>query len=198
MSIKEALARSNEWLTQSHALIDTLKFISSNRLRIAASLQHLSLEHHIGIYTLVAGKLIGSAFSLYRLQFEAYVRGAWILLAATDNQIDKFIKTDELPRFGEMVDALEMHEGLQEGYLNKIKKAGWKNLNSLTHGGIVQINARNTTDEITLAYKEEHIISLLDSSSTLSLLAAVALSQIAQSNETATTLYNEYLRIYKN
>ncbi|MFQ5799877.1 MAG: hypothetical protein ACE5H0_14460 [Bacteroidota bacterium] len=60
-----------QWLDRR---IDGVEVKSVFRHRLAGGCLDVALEHHKAIVLLVAHSLYGSAFSLVRLMFEAYVR----------------------------------------------------------------------------------------------------------------------------
>ncbi|MEK9133510.1 MAG: hypothetical protein AAB333_01480, partial [Pseudomonadota bacterium] len=88
-------------------------------------------------------------------------------------------------------------EGFEEGALGNLKKTIWRNLNDFTHGGTIQVKARNTIDEITSNYRHEHIGGLLQSSVTLALLAGAAMATVVNSSELANNLLSLYRRLYE-
>lgn len=57
----------------------------------------MALEYQKAIVLLVANKLYGSALALARLIFEAYARGIWLQMYASETEIEKF-KKDELKK----------------------------------------------------------------------------------------------------
>jgi hypothetical protein len=180
------------------SIIDGVSFQTSNRNRVAVSLYHLCIEHHTGIHTLVDNNVYGSAFALVRPQFEAFVRGAWYHRCASDNQIDKFLRGGEPPPIKEQIETLEALDGFSGGFLKGIKDNAWKNLSDFTHGGAIQVKARNTTDEVVSRYKSEHVAGIVSMSVTLSLLAAVGISAVAGDDMLATKLWEECLASTKS
>jgi len=76
------------------------------------------------------------------------------------------------------------------------KESLWHSLNDYTHGGTVQVKARNYGDEIIGNYRPEHIAWLLDKSSSLSLLAGIEIAGIASNNGLANELLSTYKEIY--
>lgn len=74
-----------QWLDKS---INGLEIKSDTRTRLAAGCLDLALEHQKAIVLLTAHKLYGSAFSLARLIFEAYVRGVWLWRCASDSEVE--------------------------------------------------------------------------------------------------------------
>lgn len=153
--------------------------IPSERVRLSVSCFDMVREHHRGIVLLVANRLYGSAFALARPIYEALVRGLWIWQCATDEQIQKIIKKDEIkPSFRELVENIEEKENpkIVGQVLNEVRKRHWKSLSSLTHTGWLQIERRNTKEHIESNYDEneiEHIVGFADA---LALLAVLMLA----------------------
>lgn len=53
-------------MKERSSLTDGITFETSNRLRVAVCLLHLSLEHQMGIHSLVSVGVIGFVFALFR------------------------------------------------------------------------------------------------------------------------------------
>ncbi len=189
--------KSAEWMKGCGSLVDGVNFETTNRLRVSISLFHLCIEHQRGIHVLVEHGVIGSAFTLLRPQFEAYLRGMWFHRCATDAQILRFLAGKEPPNVGNLIEAVQKLEGFDEKVLGKVKKEFWRNLSDFTHGGSIQVKARNTKDEITSNYLPEHIAGLLQSAATLSLLASVAISSAANNNKLSNSLLSLYEHLYE-
>jgi hypothetical protein len=193
MPLEAAIARSRRWMVASNALIDGRTFETSDRTRVAVALLHLSTEHQKGIHTLVDMGVLGSAFALLRPQMESFVRGAWYFHCATDEQISAFINGGEPPHFSQLNRDLQTKVlGFEKGIEEAVTRDGWRALCDFTHGGSIQVKARVTRDEITLNFKAPHIINLLDTSISLSLLAGAQLGTIAKDDKLATDLHEAY------
>ena len=108
----------------------------------------------------------------------------------------KFIKNDELPNIGELIKDIENVPGYEEGKLSAVKKSVWNKLCGYTHGGYVQVAYRNTANEITSDYEEPHIIGLISTACTITLLAAVAFSILVDSGEMANKLVEIHSGIF--
>ncbi len=197
MVLESQLGKSAEWMKGCATLVDGVNFETTNRLRVSVSLLHLCVEHQTGIHVLVEHGVIGSAFALIRPQFEAYLRGVWFHRCATDKQVSSFLAGEEPPKVGVLIEAVQQLEGFEEGRLGKAKKEIWRNLNDFTHGGTIQVKARNTMDEIISNYRPEHIVGLLQSSVTLALLAGAAIASVVNSSELANNLLSLYRRLYE-
>ncbi len=198
MSLQAAIEKSQRWLPQCASLIDGISFLTTDRARIAASLYHLSIEHYTGIHVLVKCDVIGSAFALFRSQFEAYVRGAWYQWCANETQVTDFLCDRTPPKLGTMIENLEKKDTYGGGSLTRMKNEVWPNLNGFTHGGMIQVRARSTGDEIVQSYKPEHTASLLVSSATLSLLAGVGIALVADNDVLANKLREAHMSVYDN
>lgn len=183
-------------MTERVSLTDGVTFETTNRLRVAIALLHLSLEHQTGIHSLVNLGVIGSAFALFRPQFEAYVRGVWYHRCATDAQVSSFIGGVQPPKINVLIAEIEKLEAFDEKLLSSTKRQLWSNLNDFTHGGTTQVKARCTMDEITQNYKEEHITNLLTASASFSLMASIALSAALGTEALARELHSTFRRIY--
>ena len=196
MVLELQLEKSAEWMKNCISLVDGVNFETTNRLRVSVSLFHLCVEHQTGIHVLVDHGVIGSAFALIRPQFEAYLRGIWFHRCATETQISGFLVGEEPPKIKIIMEDEQKLEGYEEGALGKAKKEIWRNLNDFTHGGAIQVKARNTKDEISSNYRPEHIAGLLQSAATLSLLAGIAIASAVSNNELANNLSSLYQRLY--
>jgi hypothetical protein len=180
----------------SSAHIDQVSFTTTNRLRVAVGLFHLSIEHQMAIHTLVEHGLIGSACALYRPQFEALVRATWYQRCATEQQLQAFVGGNEPPKITVLLAGIDACDALQGSPLSRIKNRLWKRLNDFTHGGATQVGARVSEREIARNYPDRVICGLLDSSAIMSFLAGVGIAAAANNESLATNLRNDHQRIY--
>jgi hypothetical protein len=179
-------------------LIDGVSFETTNRLRVAVSLLHLCVEHQKGIHVLVDHGFAGSAFALVRPQFEAYVRGVWFHRCATEAQVADFLSGGEPPKINTLLEALEKVDAFSDGRLTMLKSAVWRNLNDFTHGGAIQVKARNTPDEIVGNYRPEHVSGLLQTAATLSFLGGVAIAAAVANVQMANEMLTVHNRLYRD
>lgn len=128
---------------------------TDDRRRISQALFYLALEHYDSILVLLSNRLIGSAFALLRPLLEAYVRGKWILCAATDTDIQNFLKGKVEPSFQDLLDQIGNDPESGGAWLQKTKELNWKAFNDLTHGGIHQVIRRLTEEYIESNYPLE-------------------------------------------
>ena len=196
MPIELALECSRRWMVECASLVDGVSFETTNRMRVAVSLFHLCIEHQTGIHTLVDHGVIGSGFALLRPQFEAYVRGVWYHRCATDAQVTSFIGGGEPPKILPLIKAIELLPDYSDGVFSLITKDRWREFNDFTHGGTLQVKARNSRDEVISSWKHEHIIGLIESAAIFSKLAAVGIAAALHSDDLAQKLHASYQRIY--
>ncbi len=199
MVLESQLEKSAEWMKGCGSLVDGVSFETTNRLRVSVSvsLSHLCVEHQKGIHVLVEHGVIGSAFALFRPQFEAYLRGVWFHRCATDAQVSGFLDSKEPPKYRVLMADVQKLEGYEEGALGRFEKEIMRNLHDFTHGGAIQVKARITKDEICSNYRPEHIAKLLEASATLSLLAGASIAAAVNSNELGNDLLSLYQRLYE-
>jgi len=198
MDIREVIIKSDaliQWLDQQ---IDGLEISSEERTRLAAGCLDTALEHQKAIVLLVANKLYGSAFSLARLIFEAYVRGVWLQMCASDSEIEKY-KNDELNKtFASLIQDIEKCDGFNEGVLSTAKAANWNPMNSYTHSGYLQSVRRNKEETIEPNYTAEEIIEVLNIANALGMLSALQVALLANKQELANGLLENLKTIFEN
>ncbi len=197
MELELQLGKSAEWMKECGLLVDGVSFETTNRLRVSVSLSHLCVEHQKGIHVLVEHGVIGSAFALFRPQFEAYLRGVWFHRCATDAQVSGFLVGKDPPNFGDLMGAVQKLEGYEEGALARFEKEILRNLHDFTHGGAIQVKARITNDEICSNFHPEHIAKLLQAAAILALLAGLSISSAVNDNELSNNLSSLYQRLYE-
>ena len=190
-----SIDKSYTWMMASNALIDGIGFVGNERNRIAISLLHLSNDHQKGIHLLIDNELASSAFALLRPQFEALVRGLWFHRCATEKEIEKFLKKKEPPRINDMIQAIEETHAYSHGSLSALKSKIWKLLNDFTHGGLAQVLARNTDEQIISNYSLEQMNALLDKSVDISLVASIETALIAENSELSIALKELHVRV---
>jgi hypothetical protein len=197
MALKMSHEQSLRWTEKYQYLLDGTDFETTKKSRVAVSLLHLSLEHQKAICALVGcGNVNASAFALLRPQFEAYVRGLWFNRCALDPEIEHFINGNDPPRINTQIEAIEKTPGYKHGALMRKKETLWKALNDFTHGGLLQVTARNTDSEIIGNYRQEQLVWLLNRSSSFALLAGIEIAKLANNIGLSNTLRGAYKEIY--
>ena len=100
MSLNKILFLSEDfsiWLHQHTNETEFNKLVVREEAAICLFQQALDVED--GIRILLKGNLPGAALALARPLFECYVRGIWLLKAATDDDTDKFLSGKYYPEF---------------------------------------------------------------------------------------------------
>jgi len=185
MNTQEIIDKSEALIQWLDKQIDGLEISSEERMRLSAGCLDMALEHQKAIVLLVANKLYGSAFSLARLIFEAYVRGVWLQMCASDTEIEKY-KNDKLEKnFSTLIQDIENCDGFEEGILSAAKTANWISMNSFTHSGYLQAVRRNKEETIEPNYTDEEIIELLNIANALGMLSALQMALLADKKELA-------------
>lgn len=196
MALSEQITKAIEWTHESLELIDGAAFTTTTRTRVSVALLHLSLEHQRGIVVLADSGAFGSALALFRPQFEAYVRGVWFQWCAQEKDVQSFLKGKEPDGIGKLIAAVEALEGYEGKVLSKAKAEKWKTLSDYTHGGAIQVKARNTQDEIAYNYNPDHIGNVIEASVSLAYSAGAAISNVAENAALANDLMALHKRIY--
>jgi len=118
------------------------------------------IEHHAAMVLLISHDLVGSAFALTRSIVEGLYRGLWINVGATDEQVERFIKDDEIGMsMGQLAEANdENYRAL--GFFKNLKVRTWDGLNSYTHTGMLQLGRRFTAGDLTPDYSQGQILEV--------------------------------------
>ena len=151
---------------------------NGTRNRIAFQAVLLSLEHASASVILIRSELISSAFALLRTQYESFVRGIWLLYAASDIWVDKLsepLTLENAKRAKEGVGLADMLKELETSLhapkqiveqLKTYKDASWKALNSYAHGGLHPLSRTIT------GYSEQLIVDVIHTSNAVTALSA--------------------------
>ena len=139
-----------------------------------------SMEHAQSLKILIRNNKFTSAIAILRMQYEAFVRGIWLLYAANDTALSKITNelnieseriANKLPMLSEMIKQLD-GKAPEEAVLmiNDFKEATWKSLGSYVHSGIHVIHGQNT------GYPLDYIVQIIESSNGLSTMNAMLLA----------------------
>ena len=184
-----------QWLDRN---LDGLEIPATDRIRLSAGCLDVALEHQKAIVLLVANALAGSAAALLRIEFEAYVRGIWLLYSATESELLAF-KNDKLKKtFQKLLDDLETHDAFTDGVLSKIKSESWGAMNSFTHSGMMQVVRRLNSEEVIPTYTDAEMIDALNSANSLGFLAAIAISGMAGNEGLAQRILDRERELFAN
>lgn len=108
------------------------------------TLVRLSFDHARSITSLFlnhGAELAGSAFALARVMDEAFIRGAWFALHATDDDAGYFRRKDEMPS-KKLTEEIEQHPPFDERKpFTQLRTNAWTRFNGYTHSGIQAVGA---------------------------------------------------------
>jgi len=158
----------------------------------------MAIEHQKSIILLIANKLYGSAFSLIRIQFEAYIRGVWFKYCADEREIEKYKNNKLDKKIGELIEDIEKNaEGYEGGTLSKAKADGLKAMNSFTHTGFSQVVRRNTETTIEPNYDIGEIKEAINFTNFIGLLACLEISFLAKNKKLSMDILEKTMEIEK-
>jgi hypothetical protein len=177
--VQDNIKKSEALIQRMDQRINGLEIGADERTRISAACFDIALEHQKAIALLIANQLIGTAFSLVRLLFEAYIRGLWIGKCAKDHEIESYKENRLEKPFGTLIQEIEQVEGFQEGVLSKAETASWRAMNSYTHSGFFQEVRRNKYETIEPNYDEDEITEVLGFSNAIGMLTALQIGLMA-------------------
>ena len=167
--------------------VDGLSMSNSDRNIAAGTLFDVANDHAKGICTLFEHHLYASAFALVRSLFETFIRGAWLLHCATENEVNTFLQKDKVELdskekfyFDDMVKAIELARDWPKT-LSEIKSHAWDALNSYTHGGQHQISRRYNGSTIEPHHDPEQVDEVIRFSA---MLAFLTFSEVIDMSDT--------------
>lgn len=178
-----------EWL---RLLVHDRNLPATDRVRAAGSSLSIAQDHHHAIVVLLDARLYASCFALVRVAFEAYVRGEWLALCATDTQIRRFLKGGDPPKIDQLLRALEKKDAFKEGRLSLIKKRTWKTMCAYTHTGGLHVQRWNTADSIEPNYSVYELLEVLRFADIIATLAVLGVLRIAEDQAAAETLLERF------
>ncbi len=148
--INSLLSRSAELETRLLKFFELTLFNDSDRLKASRIMCSIAFEHAESAKILIGAGNLTSATGLVRLQYEAFVRGMWLLYAASDIAVSKLMaelthesanRANNIPMLTEMLDKLNgKAPQVALDMLIEFKEYSWKPLSSFVHGGIHAIN----------------------------------------------------------
>lgn len=135
---------------------------------IAGTIDQMN-EHHDAMLLLIRNGKVGSAFALARCIVEAMYRGLWVNFCATDTEVERFERKDELPKMADLASAIDSkYQG--DGFFEDLKKRAWPALCSYTHTGMLQLGRRFTGQNVQPNYSDEEIVATTTTVTTCVLL----------------------------
>ena len=181
--IEKRLKQSDDVLIWVHSKLDGIRLPElphDKRTQLGSACFHVSIEHSQAIVILMHERLYGSVIAFIRPLFEAFVRGLWLMQAATGEDIDR-AGQDVFPGFGKLVADLEQPLGENfDGPLSQIKTHRWRELCSYTHTGFRQIGARLTADGLGYGYKDSQLHDALLWADSVAIMSTMSFAYLAK------------------
>jgi len=146
--LEQFLGRTTDLHTAVMAHLEALVPHEEPRFIVAFQSGLLAVEHATGALTLNLQGFHTSAFVLMRPQFEAHLRGVWLMYAAKDSWVAKLSeplneesarRTNTIPMPAAMFEELRQCASAPQPVVQQLEEyrdAAWKALNSYTHGGL--------------------------------------------------------------
>jgi hypothetical protein len=180
-----------EWLRLA---VHEKKLPANPRVQASGGCLAIAQDHHHAIVVLLDSKLYASVFALVRIAFEAYVRGEWLSLCATDAEVMKFLrdKDKDRPSLGVLLEALEKMPAFQEQALSRIKKRTWRAMCSYTHTGGLHVQRWITAGAIEPNYSGEELVEALRFADTIASLSVLGVLTLANDDEMAQKVLDRY------
>jgi hypothetical protein len=176
---------SVEYLNWLGEAIHECNLPATNRARAAAGCLAVAQDHHHAVVVLLDHQRYASSFALIRVAFEAYIRGEWLAMCASDNEIKSFIQGKEPPKLGTLLRNLEQTDAFNELVLSHIKRNAWNTMCAYTHTGGLQIQRWNTPEGIEPAYDEAELREVLEFAEAIGSLAVVGVAWLAKDMQIA-------------
>lgn len=147
-----------EWL---HSNTNEIGFeYLSEKEEMSFSLFQHSIDIDDGIVLLLENNLPGPALALARPRFEAYVRGLWLLIGASDDSIED-TKNGNWPKFSTLINQIGSNPETGGAWIKANADVNLKDFHDLTHGGVSHITRRRTGSSIEPNYPVEELKALV-------------------------------------
>lgn len=171
------LARLNDvirWIDENMTAMPVQ--IPGRREMLAAGCFDVALEHQAAVAFLYASGLIGSMHAMLRPLIEATVRGLWLLLCASEHELDHFEKGRIEKPFGALAAEVEASIGAGTPVLTTMKRRVWSALHDFTHTGFRQVTRRHGDGRLGPSYPAADIARALDAAGAYGLVASALLA----------------------
>jgi hypothetical protein len=152
---------------------------ASLRVRAGASCFGIAQDHHHSIVVLLRHQLYSSSFALLRVEFEAYVRGLWLSLCASENDVQTFLSGSEPPKIKPLLSAIEQMGGFDEKVLSGIHRRMWGSMCAYTHTGGLHVQRWNTAEAVEPSYDAAEIEEVLQFAECIAAMSALGLAQLS-------------------
>jgi hypothetical protein len=169
----EALGHLNQVeaaVQEAKRLLARHGYLDDRRTVIVIGFIDQIIEHHESMLLLLRNGKTGSAFALARSVVEGMYRGMWINFVATDVQIERFERTDEIGlNMTELACAIDAGYHAED-FFKDLKRRSWDALNSYTHTGMLQLGRRFREHNVEPSYTEAQIVEISTAVTTCVLL----------------------------
>jgi hypothetical protein len=191
------LDKAEQWSTTLTTIVNEIHIDNTPHIRMSAPPCYLSIRHFSGIVLLSQHNMHGSASALLRLQFESYVRSAWLYYSATNTELTHILKEDMVfPRINKMLHALQKIDDNEFTTIKEVNKDIWNIMNDLTHGGIKQIIMHSSEGIVEQNISPSFICGLITNAALQSLLAALLMISMAHDVTAGNSLWQAFKYIF--
>jgi hypothetical protein len=192
MLTADEISRAGSYVEELRQSVHELDVPGTNRSRAAGSCLAIAQEHHHAIVRLIEERLFASSFSLLRIEFEAYVRGEWLSLCASDSIVESFLQGKEPPKIDCLLADLEMLDSFNEKVLSQIKQKTWNAMCAYTHTGGLHVQRWNTAEGIESNYSRDEIIEVLKLAEVIASLAVIGVAHLASNEKLAVRTFDTF------
>ena len=188
--LKELLNKSRQIVQfiNEHAYGHSLR-ASNLRERYATANFYISLDWHIAVVDLTTKKLRGPALTLIRSMIESWIRGSWIRLVASDDEIEKVTTDSEFWRSESkslwvLRNEVKEENGVLGEVLGEVMKyaltAVDNFLNNCVHGNNQYLNLyfNKETQTIEPNVPDDKMALMLDVANTIALWSALQMQEL--------------------
>lgn len=192
MDLAVLALRSDMMAEELRGALDGDGLSEGDRPMVALSMCGIAFEHASAIRLLMGEGYFTPAIALLRPQYEALVRAAWILHAASEAQVTRLTgelsaerqqAAKNLPSVKDMLEALVKSGPPGSGrLLTRFRDRLWDGLNSFVHGGLHPVARRQS------GYPAELLADVLKNSNAVMALTGLVLSELSEDEQTARRL----------
>lgn len=168
-----------EWLRQA---VHEQSLPPSNRAKASAACFGIAQEHHSAIVLLARYCLYASSFALLRVEFEAYIRGLWLSLCASDAEVEEFIAGSEPPKINDLLAAIEQTPSFSGKVLSHIKSENWKAMCAYAHTGGLHVQRWITSEGVEPNYEPDEVEEVLRFAELIAALSVIAIAQLTNND----------------
>lgn len=196
MSIRLATART--YARWSSLRLQEIALPGDNRTRAAAACFAIAQDHHEAVAALLSAHLHASAFALVRIGIEAYIRGQWVRLCASNKQTITCVNARNFnwPKVRSMIDEIEASDNFDGDGLSTLHSHHWRALCSYTHTGNHQLQRWITSTAIEANYSEDEVEAVIAFADTFGSLAVLAVARMAGDDRIENEVFNAFKQRY--